>query len=106
MIDLISEAKFVQDFFEEQRWPFCFIGGLALLRWGEPRLTDDVDATVFTGFGNEAPYVDALLRRFRGRLADARESRGSTAYPGWRRRRRVAGGLPLRGRDGATVFEG
>jgi hypothetical protein len=28
----------------EGGFPFCFIGGLAVQRWGEPRLT--VDATV------------------------------------------------------------
>ena len=37
MIDLVSEAKLVQDYFEENHWSFCFIGGLALLRWGDPR---------------------------------------------------------------------
>jgi hypothetical protein len=52
---------------------FCFIGGLAVQRWGEPRLTVDVDLTLLTGFGAEASYVDALLVRFRGRRKDTRE---------------------------------
>ena len=72
MIDLVSEAKLVQDYFEENDWSFCFIGGLALLRWGDPRLTRAVDATLFVGFGNEERFVDALLLRFRGRLAETR----------------------------------
>ena len=50
---------------------FCFIGGLAVQRWGEPRLTQVVDLTLLTGFGGEEPYVEALLARFRGRLIDA-----------------------------------
>ncbi|MEO8549027.1 MAG: hypothetical protein ABI678_03620 [Kofleriaceae bacterium] len=54
-------------------FPFCFIGGVAVQRWGQPRMTADVDLTVVTGFGGEEPYVDALLASFRGRLADARE---------------------------------
>jgi hypothetical protein len=54
-------------------FPFCFIGGVAVQRWGQPRMTADVDLTVVTGFGGEEPYVDALLALFRGRLADARE---------------------------------
>ncbi|MDQ3364605.1 MAG: hypothetical protein M3680_04170 [Myxococcota bacterium] len=52
---------------------FCFIGGLAVQRWGQPRMTADVDLTVVTGFGGEAPFVDALLARLRGRIPDARE---------------------------------
>ena len=52
---------------------FCFIGGLAVQRWGQPRMTADVDLTVITGFGTEEPYVDALLAKLRARIADARE---------------------------------
>ena len=52
---------------------FCFIGGIALQHWGEPRVTRDLDLAVFTGFGGEAPIVDALLASYAGRMADARE---------------------------------
>lgn len=45
-----------------QAWRFCLIGGLALLRWGEPRETVDVDLTLLTGFDNELPFIQALLR--------------------------------------------
>ena len=51
---------------------FCFIGGLAVQRWGQPRMTADVDLTVITGFGSEQPYVDALLAALRGRIDDAK----------------------------------
>lgn len=53
-------------------WRFCFIGALAVQRWGEPRLTQDVDLTIISGFGGEGDYVDALLGAFQGRLPDAR----------------------------------
>lgn len=49
------------------------IGGVAVQRWGEPRLTIDVDITVITGFGSESPYVDVLLAAFTPRRPDARE---------------------------------
>ena len=52
---------------------FCFIGGVAVQRWGQPRMTADVDLTVVTGFGGEERYVDSLLGSFRGRIGDARE---------------------------------
>jgi hypothetical protein len=57
---------------ETKGWRFCFIGGLALLRWGEPRFTVDMDLTLLTGFGNEVPYVDSLLEKFKPRLPDMR----------------------------------
>lgn len=57
----------------ERGWRFCFIGGIALQRWGEPRLTVDVDLTLLTGFGGEAPFIDTLLAHFEPRLAGARD---------------------------------
>jgi hypothetical protein len=57
----------------EHRWGFCFIGGLAVIRWGEPRLTRDIDLTILAGFGSEEPVIDGLLGRFPARLEDARQ---------------------------------
>jgi hypothetical protein len=54
------------------RFPFCFIGGIAVQRWGQPRMTADIDLTVITGFGDEGRYVDVLLASLGGRLTDAR----------------------------------
>jgi hypothetical protein len=33
VIELVSQARLVQDFFEARRWSFCFIGGIAVIRW-------------------------------------------------------------------------
>jgi hypothetical protein len=60
----------------EAGYQSCFIGGVALQRWGEPRFTRDLDLTLFTGFGHEQVYIDALLQLFEPRLEGAR---GSTA---------------------------
>jgi len=70
---IFSAAVDVERFCDSQGWRFCFIGALAVIRWGEPRLTQDVDLTVLTGFGGESRYIDALLDRFRGRREDARQ---------------------------------
>jgi hypothetical protein len=70
---IFAAALEVQAFCCERGWRFCFIGALAVQRWGEPRLTQDVDLTVIAGFEGEEAYVDALLGRFKGRLLDARE---------------------------------
>ncbi len=71
MIEVIRAAAELQAFCETQGWRFCFIGGLALQRWGEPRETVDVDLTLFTGFGGEEPYVRKVLERFDARIDDA-----------------------------------
>jgi hypothetical protein len=73
MVDLISEAVRLETFIESQGWRFCFIGGLAVQHWGEPRLTRDVDLVLLTGFGNEAAYVDTLLTTYTPRIDRARE---------------------------------
>jgi hypothetical protein len=68
---VIRAAADLQAFCEGQRWRFCFIGGLAVLRWGEPRETVDVDLTLLTGFGSEQPFIDALTAKFEPRIDDA-----------------------------------
>ena len=48
--------------------PYCVIGGVAVQRWGEPRQTVDVDATLFTGFGCEDSAIERLLSQFESRI--------------------------------------
>lgn len=73
MTELIRVAARLQERFESEGWRFCFIGGLALQRWGEPRETIDVDVTLLTGFGGEEPYITKLLDQFASRVEDAAE---------------------------------
>lgn len=73
MNGLLEAALELQNFFVARQWRFCFIGGLAVQKWSEPRVTDDADVTVFTGFGGEQTYVDALLSWLEPRRSDARE---------------------------------
>ena len=70
---LFQAALEIQGFFEQKNWQFTFIGGLALLRWGRHRTTEDVDGTLLTMFTNEEKYVDAVLERFKSRISGARE---------------------------------
>jgi hypothetical protein len=73
MKDLVDVAAELQQLLTSQGWKFCFIGGLAIQRWSEPRLTEDVDLTLLTGFGGEEAYVDLLLLHYQPRRPDARE---------------------------------
>jgi hypothetical protein len=70
---ILETALEVQSFCRSRRWRFCFIGAIAVQRWGEPRLTQDVDLTVLSGFGPEAEFVDALLASYRCRIPGGRE---------------------------------
>lgn len=73
MNPIFSAALEIQEFCRGRSWRFCFIGAVAVQRWGEPRLTQDADLTLLTGFGSEEPFVDTLLASFEGRRPDARD---------------------------------
>lgn len=72
MIEVIRAAVELQSLCTANGWRFCFIDGLAMQRWGEPRETVDVDLTFLTGFGGEEPFVGTLISRFESRVPDAR----------------------------------
>jgi len=74
MNPIIPTAAKLQDFFQKRDWKFCIIGGVAVLRWGEGRATQDVDVTLLTGFGKEEAFVDELLANYRLRPPGTRES--------------------------------
>jgi len=74
MTPLFEAALELQNFFLRRQWQFCLIGGIALLRWGEPRFTRDVDVTLLTGFGREDEFITPILSSgYRGRIPDAAE---------------------------------
>jgi hypothetical protein len=50
---ILEAALELQAFCSLQGWRFCFIGGIVVPRWGEPRTTADADLTLLTGFGGE-----------------------------------------------------
>ena len=72
MTPLLEAARDLQTFLTERQWKFCIIGGIALLRWGEPRFTRDVDVTLLSGFGREDEFIAPLLESgYSGRVPDA-----------------------------------
>lgn len=70
---VLAAAAEVQAFCKNKAWPFCFIGGIAVQRWGMPRFTQDVDLTLFTGLEREIVFIDALLEQFPGRIPNTRQ---------------------------------
>jgi hypothetical protein len=71
MNPIFAAAVEVENVCQTAGFKFCFIG-VAVQRWGQPRMTADVDLTVITGFGHEEPYVDTLLEHLSARVPDAR----------------------------------
>ncbi len=71
MNEVIQAASELQAVCQSQGWQFCFIGGVALQRWGEPRETVDVDLSLFVGFGQENEFIQVLLKHFKPRIPDA-----------------------------------
>ena len=68
---LFSAGLEIQHLLKTLNWPFCFIGGLAVIRWGELRMTQDIDLCLLCGFGNEAKYARVLLDNLKPRITDA-----------------------------------
>ena len=56
----IEAAAFVQQAFDRAGIPFCVIGGIANLRWGNPRLTNDVDLVILCPAGQELAILAKL----------------------------------------------
>lgn len=67
---LIDQAVGFQDFVIGKGWDFYFIGGLAVQIWGEPRLTRDIDITIFTNLNNESAFIETVLSEYRPKLSD------------------------------------
>lgn len=69
---LYEAALDLSDFCQSKHWQFCFIGGIAVQRWGEPRFTRDADLSLLAGFEGEVRFIDPLLDRYAPRIGEAR----------------------------------
>jgi len=72
VMGVLAAAAEVEAFCGGLGWQFCFIGGVAVRRWGMPRFTQDVDLALLTGLGREEAFIDPLLEKFPARIPDAR----------------------------------
>lgn len=70
---VIGAAWEVQQKLSRAGFRFCFIGGLALQRWGEPRYTQDVDLNLLCPFGEELALGRRLAELFQPRFDRAVE---------------------------------
>ena len=51
--------------------PYAIIGGIAVQRWGQPRLTRDVDLTILLPSGREESILHEIVTAFPSRIDDA-----------------------------------
>ena len=70
---ILEAAIEIQKHLEEHRARFCFIGGMAVQRWGEPRFTKDADLSLLTEFVDDEKWTDLLLAKFEARYTGARD---------------------------------
>lgn len=70
---ILEAAGEAQIFLERHGARFCFIGGVAVQRWGEPRFTRDADLSLLTEFVEDEKWVDLLLGSFASRYPGARD---------------------------------
>ena len=73
MRDLFLLADEIQSFCQDRGWRFCFIGGIALQRWGEPRLNtcSGEDLVVLKAFADRSrdwADIEGVLLRSGHRL--------------------------------------
>lgn len=98
--EFFEAARYIQVRFDDAKLGFCFIGGLSLQRWGEPRYTSDVDLTVACRFGDEESVISAIAAAIPPRLSDAIEfARTRRVYLG------KLGNIPIDASLGGTDFE-
>ena len=101
MNPLFAAAAEIQDYLQNAGEQFCFIGAVALQRWGEPRFTRDVDLTLLCAYGSEQQAADRLLASFASRIPDAR----AFALQHRVLLLRSATGIPIDIAFGAILFE-
>src|SRR5215467_7711043 len=82
-IGLLRAALQLQDFCDEKDWRCCFIGGIAVLRWGQSRVIDRA---------SEFEYMPDLklrtcsaedlmvMKLFAGRAIDIRDAEGIAVH--------------------------
>jgi hypothetical protein len=72
VVELLRSAARLEKELRTLKLPFCFIGGIAVQRWAEPRATRDLDLSLLCGFGGEERAIDGLFKVLAPRIPNAR----------------------------------
>jgi len=70
---LFATASALQMTLNAAGFRYCFIGGIVLARWGEPRFTQAIDLTLLCPFGDESRVAQLLEPLLQSRVSSPRE---------------------------------
>lgn len=82
-IDLLDDARAIQDFCDQCGWRSCLIGGIAVQRWSQARVTLDVDLSLKPCLPNtiRATPTPLSLRFSRECSCLARQTASGSTFP-------------------------
>jgi hypothetical protein len=98
---VFDSAREIRDFLQRSGLKFCIVGGLALQRWGQPRITKDADFTLLCALDDEAGTIDRVMSQYAGRIPEARHFALRVRVI----LIRTASGIPVDVAPGALPFE-
>ena len=67
MNGIYEAAMEVHSVFSNNNWKHCIIGGMAVIRWGRRRATEDADFSLLTGIGDELKFLQVISSQFPAR---------------------------------------
>lgn len=73
MLAIYEAAWEMHTYLTKQKIPYVVIGGIAVQKWGQPRLTKDVDLTISVPVEKTEAFVKKVAVRFKPRVAELRE---------------------------------
>src|SRR5574341_456390 len=73
MLPIYEAAWEMHQYLNRKRIPYVLIGGIAVQKWGRPRLTKDVDLTIAVPVEETEKVIDHIEKSFKGRVANLKE---------------------------------
>lgn len=84
MLPIYEAAWEMHQYFTRRRIPYVIIGGVAVQKWGRPRLTKDVDLTISVPLEQTEKFITHIEKNFKSRVPDlktfARQNRVVLLY--------------------------
>jgi hypothetical protein len=73
MLPIYEAAWEMHQYLTRKRIPYVIIGGIAVQKWGRPRLTKDVDLTIAVPIEETEKIIDHIERKFKSRVPNLKE---------------------------------
>jgi hypothetical protein len=73
MLPIYEAAWEMHLFLSRKKIPYVVIGGLAVQKWGQPRLTRDLDLTISVPIEKTEQFIETITQHFKARVSDLRE---------------------------------